>query len=232
MALWINPEKKGFNQLGDFIHIEFDPSKESPRFDCQEVRFLKCDDDSIIIGMLCNAIQGVSSKCDIKYPFACALTLHTAKYEVYDLDKKGRIEVEPSLTEKLMLKQLESLDLDGSYAGWIEYKPIMPEIFALIEAETIPVTQIPLFGFATIPDCPTIGSLRLESSKNGTKKGYGSSAKAQTELERLTDRQAFLIPIVSDMAGQDITKADLNFALFGLSEEQLIKLTAIMAIYR
>jgi hypothetical protein len=232
MALWINSEKKGFNQLGDFIHVEFDPAKESPRFDCSEVRFITCDDGSIIIGMLATAIQGVSSKCKLDFPFVCAVTLHTAKYEVYDMDKKGRVEVEPSLTEKLMIEQLKSIDLDGSFAGWIEYKPIMPEIAALIETGTIPATQIPLFGLAVIDSCPTISSLRLESSKNGTKKGGGYAAKAQTELERLGDRHLFINSFLLALTGEDIEKADTALALVGLSDIQVGKLSSIMALYR
>lgn len=232
IMLWINPEKKGFNQLGDFIHVEFDPNKESPRFDCQEVRFITCDDGSIIIGMLATAIQGVSSKCNLTYPFVCALTLHTSEYEVYDLDAKGRIKVQPSLTEKLLIKQLETIDLEGCYAGWIEYKPVLPEIAALIEAGTIPSTQIPLFGLAVIDSCPTIASLRLESSKNGTKKGGGYAAKAQTELERLTDRQAFLCNYLTFVVGDEVTPATAPMMLLKLNDLELTKLGSIMALYR
>lgn len=192
MSIWINPELKGFNQLGDFINVEFDSTKESCRFDCSEIRFLPLDNGDIVIGMSANSISNVHSKCDIKYPFNCATVVHAESFELYDLNEKKKVTVQPSLCDKLMLRQLASVDLTKCYGGYIEFKPVLAEVWELIEQGLVPVDKIVLHMLAEIPECKTIGSLRLESSKNGSKKGGGYAAKAQTELERLSDREKFL----------------------------------------
>jgi hypothetical protein len=232
MALWFSTELKGFNQLGDFLHLEFDSSKESTRIDCDEIRFVPLDDGSIVIGMLATAISNVSSKVDVKYPFVCAVTVHAVEYEIYSMDAKAKVKVQPSITEQLMLKQLATFDLEKVYKGFIEYKPVMAEIYELIEAGTLPVDKIILSNLLEIESAPTIGSLRLESSKNGSKAKGGYAAKAQTELERLNDRQAYLVNYLGIMVDDDVTATTVPIMLLGLPPEEIAKLTAIMALYR
>lgn len=193
--LWFGTEKKGFNQLGDFIHIEADWNTANSTFEFSAARLLKLDDGSIVVGMQATNITGVAGNVKVEYPFACAVTIHTGEYEIYDAKSKGKVKVQQSNLEKVFLKAFAeaAVDFDKVYTGRIAFA-LNPVFAGDFLDGSVPMSVFMKNAWAvTDADEAAINSikdLRLESSKNGSK--GGGYAKGQSELEKLNDRVKFI----------------------------------------
>ena len=202
--LWFSTEKKGFNQLGDFIHLEHDWNSSNVVIEFSAMKAIKLDNGSICLGMIATKITGVANNVKIEFPFACAVTIHTEPYQIYDAKAKGKVEVKNGDLEAVLLKYFgDDFNFEKCYKGSIELV-YTKFVSAVIEGK-MTHEQLALVTLEETEDLP-IKDLRLESSKNGSKGGK-SYAPAETTAQRIEARTKALFALADDLLTDKVKEA-------------------------
>lgn len=206
MKFWFNPEKKGFNQLGDFVWIDTDYRTVNTKLFFDELKILPIDGGGYLLGFNLLTADNLSDKIESKiFPLPCALWLHPkgTKYEIYSLDDRKKVEVESTPLEQVVIKALELVDSTKVYKGALDLVASPMNAKVLDNPETL-VAMNPLF-LVEIPEAKVIGGLRLESSKVGGSTGSKTYKPAQTEKSKLDDRLLFALELGKELYGESVT---------------------------
>jgi hypothetical protein len=217
--LWFGQEKKGFNQLGDYLWIDCDFRSVGATLFFDEMRILATDDGDFILGMNLLGGKDFSDKVDLKlFPMAVALWIHKpgTKYEIYSLDEKKKVEIEATPLEAVIHLALTKMDVSLFYKGELAIvaSPVNEKVLSAPEL----IDVLTPFKLTQIPELTKLKDLRIESSKVGGKGGF-KGASGQKQKEKLADNQAALFEIASSVSGTPITSWN-DFYLFSATDAE------------
>jgi len=222
MKIWFSPEKKGYNQLGDYLWLNPDCRDIDSKIYFSELRIVKTPDNDYLLGMWVKDITNLSDKVDRNiFPLAIALWIHRpgSKYNIYSLNDKGVIEIESTKVEQVLWHQInDELDINSYYSGRIHLESSGTFLDRLLEDKSLR-RQFSMIQVQEIEDLVNLKDLRLESGKAGFDGKTTTTKKSASEESKLNDRLAFILQLASKLQGKDMTITDLY--VLSLSDESL-----------
>lgn len=221
MKLWISQDDKF--KLGDFYKLEPDFRNVTATISFSEMRFQRDGNDYIIYMVLAGGKE-LSDKVDFtKLPMPYVLRVHEpgTSYELYDLDKKGKVSIETPDQEKVIWHALELLDPTKAYVGTLSISN--SDINSQILKALALLAQLSPFNVTELPTTPTLDKLKLDvPAASSAAGGKYSSKPAQTEAGKLEDRLKFLLLVGNQVLGTDTIKTLEEFynSYHGLPEQR------------
>lgn len=200
--LWFNPEKKGYNQLGDFLWLDCDFRVTDTVLAFTELRINKLDDGGYVLGMWLQGCSNLSDRVSVSvFPLAAAIYIRPpgSKYEIYSLEDKGKKEIDATPSEAVIKLALDSMECDKFYEGSVAISCSSMNESILAAPELI--KQLSPFKLKEIESCKNIGALALESSKTGGKGNGQYKSSGESQATKIMARQGALKALFCEAYG-------------------------------
>jgi hypothetical protein len=212
MKVWFTTEKKGYNQLGDYLWLNPDCRDIDSKIYFSELRIVKTLDNDYLLGMWVKDITNLSDKVDKNvFPLAIALWIHRpgSKYNIYSLNDRGVIEIESTKVEQILWHQInDQLDTDSYYSGCISLESNSMLLDKLLTNKSLR-QEFSMILVEEIEELQNLKDLRLESGKAGFDGKTTTTKRTASEEAKLNDRLTFILQLASKLQGKEMTLADL-----------------------
>ena len=194
MPFWYSVPSEG-SEYSNLACTDFAGLNSSIKF--EEVAFKSDDDFNYVFGYASDASDLIKvGDRDFKFtPQLITFKLAKKNYQKYDVKTKSKVDVEQSMIEKLMCQLLDELDFGNVYTGsmLIQTSNIITMLVTgkQLDGSPLPdgVKESMVNTYLSLKEIDEPKHIKVDALKLPEKKLWGSGgAKAQSELEKLTDR--------------------------------------------